>query len=595
MEHLSGDRDAGGESNGTTYRDDELIYPTTKLLDACDVSFVIASRECGTMLLARGDYDESVKLFERLAPAQARKHGTEDADYLRTQYELACAYVKQGRSEKAEPILRNLLETRSRVLGEGHPHTLNALHTLADIFRQQGKTDEAEKIFLKLLTSFEKQSGIAHFKYYLTLNALANIYGTRGQLELARDTYLRSLKGLQDAPEQFRLDIYMVQQNLAQNYAELGEEILAEEMYERAMSTMVSALGEAHPQTNRVMKALARFYEGTDQYAKAKVLYEKLACIKEAEGKTEAARSEALDSQLDVARICAKLKEFKQAARMAESIVQQRQVIFEEPPPRGGSEESRYMLLSAQQLLATFYQDQDMLSKSEPLLLDVLAGYRDLEGAESPSALECRYWLCDVWRKKGQMREAESSLRDISAESERILGPDDSITIRSMLSHVSTLCQLGRVADAQPIAQSALSRSEKAHGRSSLITLRLVAYLALTYLLQRAYVEAKPLEERAWAGRRQKLGDEHYDTLLSAQGLALSADMLGDTEQALEMYEKCVHGFEKLNGHESEEFLEALEKLIMILRREKRTNEVNALVKEYAAKGLEISVIEDEE
>ena len=64
---------------------------------------------------------------------------------------LALLYASQGRTEEAEPLLRETLQLRREVLGPRHPDTLQSINTLAFLYRSQGRHGEAEPLYREAL------------------------------------------------------------------------------------------------------------------------------------------------------------------------------------------------------------------------------------------------------------------------------------------------------------------------------------------------------------------------------------------------------------------------------------------------------------
>ncbi|EXJ79626.1 hypothetical protein A1O3_07905 [Capronia epimyces CBS 606.96] len=76
--------------------------------------------------------------------------------------------------------------------------------------------------------------------------------------------------------------------------------------------------------------------------------------------------------------------------------------------------------------------------------------------------------------------------------------------------------------------------------------------------------EAEIYYKKAHAGRRQKLGDDHTDTMKSWEGLALVSEARGDYKTARDIYIDVKNGFKKNLVPESEDVKRALEALIRL-------------------------------
>jgi Flp pilus assembly protein TadD len=88
---------------------------------------------------------------------------------------LASTYLNQGRWNKAEPLMVQVMETTKRVLGEEHPYTLTSIANLAFIYSKQGRWKEAESLEVQVMETTKRVLGEEHPH---TLTSMSNLAST---------------------------------------------------------------------------------------------------------------------------------------------------------------------------------------------------------------------------------------------------------------------------------------------------------------------------------------------------------------------------------------------------------------------------------
>ena len=98
-----------------------------------------------------GDFAEGIGKAEQALALAYDAFGPRHPDTLQSINNLAGLYASQGRTEEAEPLLRETLQLRREVLGSRHPDTLQSMNTLAFLYRSQGRHGEAEPLHREAL------------------------------------------------------------------------------------------------------------------------------------------------------------------------------------------------------------------------------------------------------------------------------------------------------------------------------------------------------------------------------------------------------------------------------------------------------------
>ena len=80
-----------------------------------------------------GNYEKAEKLLKKLLNRLQVHLGESHPDTLRAMNNLAATYKRQGKYKDAEVLLKQCLDKRKVVLGESHPSTLDTMITLARV------------------------------------------------------------------------------------------------------------------------------------------------------------------------------------------------------------------------------------------------------------------------------------------------------------------------------------------------------------------------------------------------------------------------------------------------------------------------------
>jgi len=136
----------------------------------------------------------------------------------------------------------------------------------------------------------------------------------------------------------------------------------------------------------------------------------------------------------------------------------------------------------------------------------------------------------------------------LTAECERVLGPDhpDTLTSRNNLAYAYV--SAGRAAEAIPLHEQTLADRERVLGPDHPDTLGSRNNLADTYVSAGRAAEAIPLHEQTLAARERVLGPDHPDTLTSRNNLAYAYVSAGRAAEAIPLHEQTLAAFERVLG-----------------------------------------------
>jgi hypothetical protein len=113
-------------------------------------------------LLDQGKSARAERVLRALHEVEMRVLGAEHRDTLTSANNLAWALSRQGKYADAERIQREVHEVKMRVLGAEHPDTLASANNLAMSLTDQGKYTEAERMLHATFASLQRVLGPTH-------------------------------------------------------------------------------------------------------------------------------------------------------------------------------------------------------------------------------------------------------------------------------------------------------------------------------------------------------------------------------------------------------------------------------------------------
>ncbi len=139
--------------------------------------------------------------------------------------------------------------------------------------------------------------------------------------------------------------------------------------------------------------------------------------------------------------------------------------------------------------------------------------------------------------------------------------------VEALLHHARFLKLRSVLAEARPLAESALTMAEDDLGPEHPLVATSLNDLAQILQDEGSYVEAKPLLERALAIREKQLGLEHPDVADVIGGLGYNFGQLGLYSEAKPLMERALAIREKKLGPENPDIARSLNNLAQILKR----------------------------
>ena len=253
-------------------------------------------------------------------------------------------------------------------------------------------------------------------------------------------------------------------------------------------------------------------------------------------------------------------------------------------PPGEGDQELEKVLLRLR-LFALYHLTE--LGDSAPQAIAVgkplTADLERLLGPDHPDTLTSRQSLASAYQAAGRAAEAIPLFEQALFGRERLLGPDHPDTLTSRKNLASAYQAAGRAAEAVLLLRLTLAARERLRGADHLDTVESCGNLAAAYREAGRVAEAIPLLERIVAARERLRGADHLDTVESCRNLAAAYREAGRVAEAIPLLERIVEAWERLLGADHPSALGSRNNLATAYREAGRVAEAIPLLEQTVA------------
>ncbi|MGP0025227.1 MAG: tetratricopeptide repeat protein [Streptosporangiaceae bacterium] len=156
--------------------------------------------------------------------------------------------------------------------------------------------------------------------------------------------------------------------------------------------------------------------------------------------------------------------------------------------------------------------------------------------------------LCHLTELGDSASQAVAVGEPLTADVERLLGPDHSDTLVAQDNLAAAYRAVGRAAEAIPLLEQNLASRQRTLGPDHPATLTSQSNLAAAYRDAGRVSEAIPLLELVLAGRERRLAAEHPRTLAARNNLAAAYQAAGRAAEAVPQLEQNLAGCERILG-----------------------------------------------
>lgn len=164
-------------------------------------------------------------------------------------------------------------------------------------------------------------------------------------------------------------------------------------------------------------------------------------------------------------------------------------------------------------------------------------------GPDDGRTLKSVIILSTVLCGRGEFNEAEKLDRQVLAMTRKTLGEHHPETLLSMSNLISVLNRQEKYDEAEKLAWRVLPIMEEVLGEQDPDMLASIGNISLVLQAQEKYGEAEKLMRRTLAGMERVLGEQHPDTIMSVWSLAYLLCKLKRYEEAKPLYQRAHKGY----------------------------------------------------
>ena len=212
-----------------------------------DLLLAEAMNEKGTVLRARGDYQETETILRDALAIMRRVLGDEHLDVAATQNNLGVTLRILGEYTEAEILYRESLSTRQKLLGDEHPDVATSMNNLGLLLQFTDKYAEAETLLREALSIQRKLLGNVHLDVGASLNNLGMLLRATGNFTAAEPMHREALEIFQNLVGEEHPNVATLMDNLAVLLEAMGEQSEAETLYRESLAMRQKLLGNEHP------------------------------------------------------------------------------------------------------------------------------------------------------------------------------------------------------------------------------------------------------------------------------------------------------------------------------------------------------------
>jgi non-specific serine/threonine protein kinase/serine/threonine-protein kinase len=191
-------------------------------------------------------------------------------------------------------------------------------------------------------------------------------------------------------------------------------------------------------------------------------------------------------------------------------------------------------------------------------------------GLSSDPQLQAKmmYTMAVTYRHLGLYSRAQSLLEDAVATQQRVLGPRDPDTLRSMSELARVLALAGRFPEAEKLNRETLDIQNRVLGPEHPDTLLTAHGLASDVGAEGHFAEAEKMYREILDKQRRVLGPEHVETLSTETGLAVALGNKGDFAEEEKLERETLDSELRVFGPEDPTTLTAMSNLASTLAEE---------------------------
>jgi eukaryotic-like serine/threonine-protein kinase len=231
-------------------------------------------------------------------------------------------------------------------------------------------------------------------------------------------------------------------------------------------------------------------------------------------------------------------------------------------------------------VMGMVYDNLGLYPRAQLLFQQAIEIRQRVLGPENPDTLRSVGSLALVLDYQGHYAEAEKLQRETLDIRRRVLGPEHPDTLNSTGNLANVLADEGHYAEAEKLGRETLDIRRRVFGPENPDTLNSMDSLARILLYESHYAEAEKLYRETLDIRRRVLGPDHPSTLSSAHNLADVLRPEGHYAEAEKLYRETLGIQRRVLGPEHPETLGTMNNLAIVLLDEGHYAEAEKLQRE---------------
>ncbi|RMJ15575.1 hypothetical protein BHE90_005333 [Fusarium euwallaceae] len=369
-----------------------------------------------------GKKNSEAAIERLLKEAKDLNHIAEPGDELvnTLHLQVICIYIDLGRSEEAEQLCLELLETNERARREGDFETLEIMKTLSQMYQDQGQWQKSEEIVLRQI-SIIKRRRIRGQSLERSLVDLAAIYAHQGRYQAALKIQVRQRLVNERLLGEEHRETQESTSQLAFTYWASGQWKEAEELMLTVVDVCKKLYGEEHPETLDRILFLAMVQIDKHRWKEADVLCTSAVPASRRVLGEEDPVTLRLTEYLATARL--NQSHLEEAQNMAVSLVETSMRIHDTDILKTGEHIT---------VLASVRSKQRRWADAEVLFAGVLEEFRSAFGRKHRDTLRAMANLAGLYLDSGRLSEAEEMYTELLRLQKKALADDHPETLRTM-------------------------------------------------------------------------------------------------------------------------------------------------------------------
>ncbi len=202
------------------------------------------------------------------------------------------------------------------------------------------------------------------------------------------------------------------------------------------------------------------------------------------------------------------------------------------------------------------------IAVGEPLTAD----FERVLGPDHRDTFRSRDALAHAYASAGRAAQAIALFEQTLTARERVLGPDHPDALQSRNNLATAYQDVGRAAEAIALFEQTLTARERVLGPDHPRTLTSRNTLAEAYLEAGRAAEAVRMHEHTLVARERVLGPDHPHTLESRDNLATAYQAVGRAAEAIPLFEQTLTAWERVLGPDHPHTLESRDNLATAYR-----------------------------